>query len=231
MTVEDAGWAAGLMAERRAEYERYAPVFWKPAADAVERHRSWLGRVLADPATVAVRDELGFAIATPFGDLAYVDDMAVADGDWAGRGAALLRAVWAEAGDRGAPGLRVVTARLDGPKVAMLEDLGLEVRERWWFRPHPTTGPPADPPAPLVGDGFEVRPFPPPPVYAVGGMVGIATRLDDTDAVDRAAAAAAGAGLVSLIAPRSAGDVLEPALAERGFDAPSAFYVGSPAGA
>ena len=49
--------------------------------------------------------------------------------------------------------------------------------------------------------------------------------------VPLALVAAAGAGLVSLIAPRSAGDVLEPALAERGFDAPSAFYVGSPAGA
>jgi hypothetical protein len=30
LTPDDADWVADLMAERRREYERYSPVFWRP---------------------------------------------------------------------------------------------------------------------------------------------------------------------------------------------------------
>ncbi len=32
---------------RRGEYARYQPVFWRPAADAKDRHRPYLARLIA----------------------------------------------------------------------------------------------------------------------------------------------------------------------------------------
>jgi len=44
---DDAHEAAVLADAKRAEYERYSPVFWRPADDAVGRHEPWLAKCLA----------------------------------------------------------------------------------------------------------------------------------------------------------------------------------------
>jgi len=54
-----------LAAARRAQYETYQPVFWRPAADAAARQRPYLAGLIEDPAViilvaVAGHDVLGF---------------------------------------------------------------------------------------------------------------------------------------------------------------------------
>ncbi len=41
-----------LAAARRAQYETYQPVFWRPAADAAARQRPYLAGLIEDPAVI-----------------------------------------------------------------------------------------------------------------------------------------------------------------------------------
>ena len=138
LTVDDADWAADLMAGRRREYEDYSPVFWRPARHARALHVRFLRRQIADPATVALRSPRGFLIAQLRPAEAFVDDFALDPaGTWAEDGAELLLAVWARVGSTDLTGLRVVTARADEPKSALLRALGLRLVEQWWVRELP----------------------------------------------------------------------------------------------
>jgi hypothetical protein len=99
LTPDDADWAADLMAERRREYERYSPVFWRPAVHARGLHVRFLRRQLASPDTVALRTSRGFLIALRPGPgrpaEAFIDDFAItADATRARDGAELLLAAW-----------------------------------------------------------------------------------------------------------------------------------------
>lgn len=139
LASDDAEWAAGLMAERRREYERYSPVFWRPAAHARGLHVRFLRRQIMSPGTVALRTSRGFLIAQRRPAEVFVDDFAItADATWADDGAELLLAVWdrvaTPVGQDGPLALRVVTARADHPKSALLADLGLQLAEQWWVR-------------------------------------------------------------------------------------------------
>jgi GNAT superfamily N-acetyltransferase len=139
-----------LAAARRAQYETYQPVFWRPAADAAARQRPYLAGLIDDPAVISLvavtgRDVAGFAIATvapappvydPGGLTCMLDDFAVADPrDWPTVGVALLRAVSRAAQERGAAQVVVVTAQLDEAKRAVLAASGLSVASEWWVRP------------------------------------------------------------------------------------------------
>ena len=67
-TAADAPAAARLAALKRTEYERYSPVFWRPSADARERHEPFLRFCLDSPefTSYAARDDgelRGIAIA------------------------------------------------------------------------------------------------------------------------------------------------------------------------
>lgn len=128
MRDTDADWAAALMADRRVEYSAYSPVFWRPQQDIEPAHARFLGTQISNPSVIAVRSDDGFAIATRTGDQYYVDDFAVLDSRWQDVGTELLSAVWLQAETFGAHELRVVTARLDQPKVAMLTALGFGYR-------------------------------------------------------------------------------------------------------
>jgi hypothetical protein len=81
LTPDDADWAADLMAERRREYERYPPVFWRPALHARGLHVRFLRRQIAAPDTVALRTSRGFLIAQLPGPghraEAFIDDFAI----------------------------------------------------------------------------------------------------------------------------------------------------------
>jgi hypothetical protein len=138
LSPDDAGWAADLMTERRREYERYSPVFWRPAAQARARHVRFLRRQIADPGTVALRSPRGFLIAQLRPAEAFVDDFAVdGAGTWADDGAELLLATWSRVRTVGVGALRVVTAQADGPKSALLAGLGLDLVEQWWVHELP----------------------------------------------------------------------------------------------
>jgi GNAT superfamily N-acetyltransferase len=142
-----------LAAARREQYAGYQPTFWRPAADARDRHRGYLaGLVAGDQAITLVGEEdgqlTGFLIATltaappvydPGGLTCQIDDFAVAQaGTWATTGAALLRAGLAEAARRGAVQAVVVTAHLDHPKREALRACGLDIASEWWVTPRLT---------------------------------------------------------------------------------------------
>ena len=138
LTPDDADWAADLMVGRRREYENYSPVFWHPARHARAVHVRFLRRQIADPATVALCSPRGFLIAQLRPAEAFVDDFALDPaGTWAEDGAELLLAAWARVGTTDVTGLRVVTARADEPKSALLRTLGLRLVEQWWVRELP----------------------------------------------------------------------------------------------
>ncbi len=138
-----------LAAVRRAEYESYQPVFWRPAADAAARQRPYLAGLIEDPAVISLvavtgHDVAGFAIATvgvapsvydPGGLTCLVDDFVVADAhDWPTVGVILLRAVIRAALERGAAQI-VVAAQLDEAKRAVLAASGLSVASESWVHP------------------------------------------------------------------------------------------------
>jgi GNAT superfamily N-acetyltransferase len=135
---------------RREQYAQYQPLFWRPAAAAPDRHRAYLGRLVASDNVITLVSEeagqlTGFLIATlssappvydPGGLSCDIDDFVVTPAaSWPTTGVQLLRAALAEAGQRGAVQAVVVTAHLDEPKRQALRACGLEVASEWWVTP------------------------------------------------------------------------------------------------
>lgn len=150
-TVDDLDGILVLAADRRRQYETYQPRFWRPAADAAQRQRPYLAGLIADPAVIAlVAVTTGGALAgmvigqlappppvyDPGGPGCLVDDFTVADpATWDTVGVDLLTAVIAAARERGAVQIVAVTAALDSPKRAALEQCGLSPASEWWVAP------------------------------------------------------------------------------------------------
>jgi GNAT superfamily N-acetyltransferase len=135
---------------RREQYAQYQPLFWRPAAAAPEKHRAYLGRLVASDKVITLVSEeagrlTGFLIATlnsappvydPGGLSCDIDDFVVTPAaNWPTTGVQLLRAALAEAGRQGAVQAVVVTAHLDEPKRQALRACGLEVASEWWVTP------------------------------------------------------------------------------------------------
>ncbi|HEX2350380.1 MAG TPA: hypothetical protein VHI51_18235, partial [Ktedonobacterales bacterium] len=59
---EDAEVATAWAEVKRAEYARYSPVFWRPAADARARHQPFLRFCIEDAAYDAYAAEAGGAL-------------------------------------------------------------------------------------------------------------------------------------------------------------------------
>jgi hypothetical protein len=228
MRDSDANWAAGLMATRRAEYAGYSPIFWRPRPHFEPAHARFLRSQILDPSVVAVCDDGGFAIATPTGDQYYVDDFAVLNSRWEDVDAELLSAVWRQAEALGAHELRVVTARLDQPKVALLTSLGLRLWQQWWVNPLARPAPDQRDDGVLVGKGYRVIRTVAPPVYDPGGPIGIIQYFTDMASLQEAERVAADDGLVLLIAPVDSTDINSETLDRCGFTVASQFYVGVP---
>ena len=160
-TLDDVDAMAHLAAQRRAEYERAQPQFWREAPDALERHVSFLASQVADAdvvALVAVGSEPGvsaqsdapaarahavdgFLIATlrpappvydPGGVTGLVDDFAVTTAAlWGTAGRDLLAETRRRLAGRGAVQLVVVCGDHDDAKLALLRDEGLATVSQW----------------------------------------------------------------------------------------------------
>jgi GNAT superfamily N-acetyltransferase len=153
---------ASLAEIRREQYARYQPIFWRPAVGALDKHRSYLARLIEDDKVITLVSEeagqlTGFRIATltgappvydPGGATCQIDDfMVVPASRWQTTGARLLRAGLAEASRRGAVQAVVVTGHLDKPKREVLRACGHEPASEWWVTPQPLG------PAQPAGDG------------------------------------------------------------------------------
>jgi len=149
---------AALASNRREQYARYQPLFWRPAAGAEDKHRPYLSKLVASDEVISLISEeagevTGFLIATltrapgvydPGGLTCQIDDFTVATPSrWPTTGAGLLRAGLAEAARRGAIQAVAVSGHLDEPKRQTLRECGLDIASEWWVTPQalgPVTG-------------------------------------------------------------------------------------------
>jgi GNAT superfamily N-acetyltransferase len=141
-----------VAAIRREQYARYQPLFWRPAAGAQDKHRSYLASLVANDEVISLVSEddgqlTGFLIATltaappvydPGGLTCLIDDFVIVPAArWPTAGVELLRAGLAQAVRRGAVQAVVVTGHLDEPKRQALSACGLAVASEWWVTPEP----------------------------------------------------------------------------------------------
>ena len=135
---------------KRAEYEAYAPTFWRRAEDAVQKQAAYFRAQLADKDTICLVSENegrldGFLIARivtapPVYDpgtlVCMVDDFAVATPDqWESIGKPLLHHVRSLAQSRGAGLAVVVCGHLDEAKREMLRASGFYIASEWYVSP------------------------------------------------------------------------------------------------
>jgi GNAT superfamily N-acetyltransferase len=239
VTDVDVSWIADMMERRREQYEAYSPLFWRRAARAREIQEPYLRSCVADDRYRGSRSDHGFVLAelraagappwSPAISECFIDDFAVdADERWATEGRALLLAVWEAQQARGAEGLRVVTARRDEPKVALLESLGLQIGESWFI--HTTTDPAAASTfGPVSNATLQGLVIPAPPVYDPGGPVLLVQEIVPGVSVEDVSTAGAALGAVIVIVPAPATDAEQVHDLERaGFDPVSRFYTGIP---
>lgn len=168
-------------------------------------------------------------IAEIRGTEGFVDDFAIEPpASWSGEGSSLLTAAWASLTERGCDRLRVVSARRDEKKVAMLLEAGLSLVDEWWVVPvAPAAG--HHEAGRVEGPGFAGLLGPAPPVYAPGGNVLLVNEL--TDVLDPAAIAGFTASLGGVLAIVATGADVARAerLQDEGWTVASAWYLGVPA--
>ena len=202
LTLDDLDWVVQVTRSRREALASYAPLFWRPAHDATERHREFLAQLIADPEVLGLRTDHGYVLVLDRGDHRLVDDMVVApDERWPDEGVELLRAVLA------APGrVRFVAPVAEPARTAAGRSLGLAVAETWWHRDLPD-------PAAVTGAAFEIdvagttgRLVPAPPVYDPGGPVLLVTSVDSDGALAEIEAEAVGRGATVSVVSQAAGD-------------------------
>lgn len=236
-SVGDAHQAALLADAKRVEYERYSPVFWRPAENAVERHEPWLEKCLSDDGhtSYAARDEerlVGIVIAAhtvfppPFGSDPepswLVDDFFVdSENDWQSFGTQLLEAVEQAARGSGASRMVVLSAHKDEPKRAMLADLGYQRGASWWV--HPVQ--PVEGELPTLRDTDAVV-GPAPPVYDPGGLTALALEMrDPADVPTFGCWASASNAILAIVPARSSDSALEEALRLGGYEPASDWLI------
>jgi hypothetical protein len=240
LTTDDVPWMVDVMAQRRALHALLSPIFWKASPHAREVHAPHLAGAVVSERHCGLRTDAGFVLAevqdaaTPpwFSDvpLGFVDDFAVTDDAfWSDDGAALLRVAWDELHGRGVESLRVVTARRDAPKVALLESLGLAVGESWWVIAASGERAPEANYGPIDHAGVTALVIPAPPVYDPGGPVLLTLALDGVVVVPELPAIAANLGAVLVIvSTKPSTPELAEAVGAAGFDEVTRYYVGTP---
>jgi len=228
MRADDAEWAAGLLELKRREYAQYSPVFWRPAEGASTLHARFLRRQILSAATVALRTPDGFIICERRPPEGFVDDFTVTSPQrWEDDGAALLLAAADRVAADGITTLRVVTAHDDHPKSALLRALSLSVAEQWWVHELLPAGAPA-PPGRVTGQGFSGLLTQAPPVYAPGGPVFHADRLEDPAAISVITHEATERGAVLAVIPAAPDSALAAELQRRGWVIAPDWYTGRP---
>jgi hypothetical protein len=228
---------AKILAAKRAEYERYSPVFWRRADDARAAHEPFLRFLVEQDGPVVLvadsEDHAGGGDAGVEGVVTglaraedwVVDDFAVRDpGHWDDLGARLLAAVRRAIPDQP---VTVVCGARDVPKRTMLRSVGGRLVERWWVRPLAAVDAGPDGVDPRGATGAIV---PAPPVYDPGGPVCSVADWDGTAAALASVEAwARRRGAVLAVVPLPADDARETVLRDAGYDDPSEWYRFDPA--
>lgn len=208
LTTDDLDWVVESARVRREALAPHAPRFWRPADDAVTRHRAFLDRSLADPATLALRTDHGFLVAVGGETRRVVDDMVVAEGAWVDEGAALLRAVL----DATAT-VRLVAPVAEPERRTTAASVGMTVADTWWHRDLPLVQ--------VRGEGGRVelstagargRLVPAPPVFDPGGSVLLVQEVTGAEPLAAVEAEAAERGATVSVVPQRPDDLMRELL-------------------
>ena len=202
LTAEDLDWALDVLAARRARLEPYAPVYWRRARDARERHAAWFGAHLDGQlhGAFALRTEHALLFGTPGpGGVLLLDDLAAEEAAAEGELEVLLREAVGRS-DR----VRLVCPVPEPERVALGRRNGLDLAESWWHRVLPSPSAETHPLGEV--EGAQARLVGPPPVYDPGGPVVFVTAVDDEAGLARAEEAGAYAGAVLAVVRQAAGD-------------------------
>lgn len=226
LTADDLDWVVDVTRRRRERLVPHAPRFWRPAADATERHRAFLAHLVADDDALTLRTEHGYLIAVERAGRLVVDDMVVDPPEhWATEGLRLLE----RAGSTGR--LRFVVPAAERERMDAALDLGLEPAEVWWHRDlEPPTGlnVVSEDPAMSV-EGAAGQLVPAPPVYDPGGPVLLVTSVESADALTRIQQSAARRGATVAVVTQDPADTATAALlVESGFVV-TTYFLAAPA--
>lgn len=149
-TTEDVARIAELSRTKRAEYEKYSPIFWK-TADSLDEARAEYLRTLVenDDAITLVSEDKGMvngfligslvdapAVYDPGGKVCLIDDYVV-DGPslWSSVGLSLLEGCRAIAKVKGCVLQVIVCGQKDRAKSHMLKEANAEVASELYVRP------------------------------------------------------------------------------------------------
>ncbi|HXN86916.1 MAG TPA: hypothetical protein VN867_12645 [Candidatus Binataceae bacterium] len=138
-----------LADQKRIEYEKYQPTFWRRANHARVMQTALFEKLLQRENVIALVHDSnaivdGFVIATitpappvydPGGATCLIDDFTVTENDlWQTAGRALLREAIRIAKERGAVQTVVVCGHLDEAKRAFLRSESLTIASEWYVK-------------------------------------------------------------------------------------------------
>lgn len=198
LILDDLEWVLDISELRREQIAGFAARFWRPAPDARDRHREFLGHQIQDPGAVSLRTDHGFVFAAPRADVLDVDDMALDDDNlWPHDGTRLLQTVL-EHSD-----VRFVCPVPEPARTQTAVALGMSLGESWWHRDLSTNVSPVAVDHPILTvAGASGRLLEAPPVYAPGGPVLLVLAVDSEAALAAIEDAAAAVGAVVSVVPR-----------------------------
>lgn len=227
MTISDIEWAVKVLARRRAGLVPHAPLYWRPAADALERHRAYLAHLIGGEGHgfgFRTDDALMIAASGPHGWT--VDDAWVQPDRWEHEGLALWTRTAAEVGTGNI--VRFVCPVFEPERTSFARHQGLVLDNSWWHAAINISAPTGASEAKPRVTGSRAVLVPAPPVYDPGGPILFLQDVRDLNAIthSREEAARCGSPLVVVDQPAGA-DHLARALAEGGFTRHCDFLVGT----
>lgn len=201
-TLGDLDWIIARLAERRKPLTPHAPVFWRPAPDAAERHRAFIEHLLTEGGGLAYRTADSVLIATRRGDGWLVDDLHVHDQRWTTDGIELWNAL---AADRRGDDVRFVCPTYENDRAEFASNIGLTLAETWWLIELDSGGGEARVTVSLPGaDAVTVGA---PPVYAPPGpMLFLPSPEDAATGVRAALDKAPGLGCAGVVVNQAASE-------------------------
>jgi hypothetical protein len=163
----DLDWAVGVLGKRRTSLVAFAPVFWRPANNALERHRDYLQQLLSQDGARAFRTDDALLVANPESGRWLVDDLYVPESGWGSSAQDLWNGLDVVAHERP---VRFVCPTYERDRSDFARAAGLTVSESWWLRELPESGG-GSAGAQLDLAGTRAVTVAAPPVYDPGGPV------------------------------------------------------------
>ncbi len=142
---QDISWMVDLSYQKRLEYSKHQPNFWRMAENSNEIQREWLEEELKNPKVIVLccNDKSGFIVGKLImppevysaGLTLMIDDFCVKNRDlWSTIGKILIDDCGKIAKEMGAKQFLVVSGDHDKEKNQLLESIDLTIASRWYTK-------------------------------------------------------------------------------------------------